>query len=457
MEDTERRSSPTDECWSLFTRGNLEEALACYDKVVARTPKNASAWTARGGVLLALGQGDEAVRSCDKAIRLNQDDAAAWLTRGRILLFLGSIREALEDIEMAISLNPKDASAWIDKGNAQILLGQMAKMTKSYHLWPFRGIAEEFATASVSYKKALELNPNDSHAWTYLGTCYIALARYDQAAESYDKAVAVDPTNAAAWSFRALFSATRSLYRDSLESLEMVVSLDPKHASGWNDRGIMLVALGEDAQAVKSFDRALTINDSSWVPWHNRGVALAHMGRHAEALDNYDKAIRKSQGHAPEYTWEARAFSLAKLGRDEEAKQSSDRAQSMVRERRYWQHMQDRLFMILLGCLMGPTMVLAGLILWVTEVRIGRQPLQLPLVLIPLGTALSVLSFISLHRARQKLRTTVARHAQPSASFMPFCPDGAFRIAGCRQNLKLLWKALEAGQWPNVSGPLLIR
>ena len=54
---------------------------------------------------------------------------------------------------------------------------------------------QEYRQAIGLYRRALRLQPDDSHSYYYLGLSYEAVGENDSARAAYDKAVALDPTH----------------------------------------------------------------------------------------------------------------------------------------------------------------------------------------------------------------------------------------------------------------------
>lgn len=71
-----------------YILGNLDEALACYDRCVVLHPSDPRPWHNRGVVLSEMGLDEEALRSFDQALSLRDDDYGTWYQRGLVLATL---------------------------------------------------------------------------------------------------------------------------------------------------------------------------------------------------------------------------------------------------------------------------------------------------------------------------------------------------------------------------------
>jgi tetratricopeptide (TPR) repeat protein len=148
---------------ALYNLGQLEEAIASYDKALQIKADYHNAWSNRGVVLENLGQIEEAIASYDKALQIKPDDHLAWYNRGVALEKLGKFEEAIALYDKALKIKPDYHDAWLNRGVALYHLGQLEEAIASYdkalqfkldsHLtWLGRGAA---AGSSVSCNQLL--------------------------------------------------------------------------------------------------------------------------------------------------------------------------------------------------------------------------------------------------------------------------------------------------------------
>jgi lipoprotein NlpI len=96
--------------------GDLDGALADYNKCIELKPNHASGFVGRGNVMRAKGDLDAAMADYNKAIELKSDDAIAYDNRGMMKKTKGDLNGALMDYDKAIELNPKHAEAYHGRG-----------------------------------------------------------------------------------------------------------------------------------------------------------------------------------------------------------------------------------------------------------------------------------------------------------------------------------------------------
>jgi Tfp pilus assembly protein PilF len=121
--------------------GNMEEAIASWDKAIELNANLAVAWHNRGSALGHLAKFTEAIASFDRALKINSDDAQTWNDRAHALLKLKKWDEALDSWERAIAIHPNFYQFWYNRGYVLEKLGR----------------AEE---SIASYEKALQMQPD---------------------------------------------------------------------------------------------------------------------------------------------------------------------------------------------------------------------------------------------------------------------------------------------------------
>jgi tetratricopeptide (TPR) repeat protein len=130
--------------------GDLEGAVADFDRAIQGAPNDSIAWNVRGWVKYLKKDFDGAIDDAGRAIRLDPNSGAAYGTRAWARYGNGDIPGAVEDFRRAVGLLPS--------GSADFLLdrGMLAF------------IGQEYAQALSSWELAGSKDPTISpelHAW----------------------------------------------------------------------------------------------------------------------------------------------------------------------------------------------------------------------------------------------------------------------------------------------------
>ncbi|NWI92173.1 TMTC1 protein, partial [Pitta sordida] len=163
-----------------YNTGRYEEALLVYREAASLQPSNKEIRLALAQVLAMMGRTKEAEKMTNHI--LNED--AECLECYRLLSAIHSKQEhyakALEAIEKALQLKPKDpkviSELFFTKGNQ---LREQNLLDKAFE----------------SYKRAVELNPDQAQAWMNMGGIEHIKGSYVTARDYYEKALQLVPNS----------------------------------------------------------------------------------------------------------------------------------------------------------------------------------------------------------------------------------------------------------------------
>ena len=154
--------------------GKLDAALKSYKQALAIKPDYAEANNNLGVTLKDLGQLDESVKCYEKALAIKPDYAEANNNLGVTLHELGQLNEAIKSYEQAIEIKSDYAEAHNNLGNT---LRELSLLE----------------TALKYYEQALAIKPDYAQAYHNLGIVFKELGQPDASLKSYEKAVAIKP------------------------------------------------------------------------------------------------------------------------------------------------------------------------------------------------------------------------------------------------------------------------
>jgi tetratricopeptide (TPR) repeat protein len=163
----------------LLERGQVNEAIAHFQKALALQPDNAGAHNNLGLALGKQGQTDEAIRQYQEAIRLTPDHPETHNNLGLALDKQGQTDEAVRQYQEAIRLNPAHANAHKNLGNAFARKSQTDE-------------------AILQYQEVIRLKPDDADAHNNLGFAFYLQHRLGEAIRQYQEALRLKPDFAVA-------------------------------------------------------------------------------------------------------------------------------------------------------------------------------------------------------------------------------------------------------------------
>jgi tetratricopeptide (TPR) repeat protein len=167
-----------------WRKGDLDGAIADYNRAVELDPKYAAAYYNRGVAKWQKGDLDGAFGDCNRAVELDPKDAKAYDNRAIVKQTKGDLDGAIADYNRAVELNPKDTAAYYNRG--------VAKQTRG-----------DLDGAFADYNRTLELDPKYAKAYNERGLVKQAKGDADGAIADYNRALEVDPKYAVAYNNRS--------------------------------------------------------------------------------------------------------------------------------------------------------------------------------------------------------------------------------------------------------------
>jgi len=190
----------------LLERGQVNEAIAHFQKALALQPDEAWLHNNLGNAFAKNGQLDEAIRQYQEALRLKPDHALAHNNLGLALGREGQMDEAIRQFEQALLLKPDHADARNNLGNA---LGQ-------------KGQTDE---AIRQFQETLRLKPDHAGAHYNLGVAF----------------------------------SQKGQMTEAIRQLQETIRLEPGHVSAHNNLGTALYQQGRADEAIRQFQEAVRL------------------------------------------------------------------------------------------------------------------------------------------------------------------------------------------------------
>ncbi len=179
--------------------GRLNEAIAAYLRSLVLEPDDPAANRDLATAYVQVGRPDYAVSYARKATQLEPDNQAAWFNLAAVYNLLGDYQEALRCYRVATELGPLDDPVLLGLADTHIKLGNFQRAANTLEsvirtrptatAYERLGYAQfkrrDFGESLRNYRKAVELNPEESSAHNGIGavlvTYYIQGGRRDRA------------------------------------------------------------------------------------------------------------------------------------------------------------------------------------------------------------------------------------------------------------------------------------
>ncbi len=264
---------------ALHQRGELAQARAKYEEILAIQPGHFDALNLLGVIALQSGTPATALELLDGAIEIDPNNAAVHFNRGAVLQQLHRAEESLASYDKAIAIKPDYAEGFCNRG---LVLAELKR-------WD---------AALASYDRAVAIKPDFAQAHFNRGIVLKELGRWDEALAGYERAVALEPGFAEGYCNRGLVLAQLDRWEAALASYDEAIAIKPQFAEAHFNRGLVLSKLEQADAALASFDQAIALKADFAEAYYNRGLVLAHLMQVDAALSSYERAIAISPDYA---------------------------------------------------------------------------------------------------------------------------------------------------------------
>jgi tetratricopeptide (TPR) repeat protein len=279
--------------------GDLDGAIADYDRAVQLDPKDAAIYNNRGLAKVEKGDLDAAIVDFNRAIQLNPKDAVACSNRGNAKRDKGDMDGAIADYNRAIRLDPKYAYAYYDRGLARKqksdLDGAIADYNRVIELDPKfakaycdRGVAKrrkgDLDGAISDYDRTVELDPKYAIAYLNRGNAKDDKGDVEEAIADYTRGIELNPKDSKACYYRADLHAKKKEYHSAVEDALRAIELDPKNGDYYLSLGWYQLFNRKPREAIAASLKALELSPDD-------AVVIKTNLAHGYLFDNqFDKA-----------------------------------------------------------------------------------------------------------------------------------------------------------------------
>jgi Flp pilus assembly protein TadD len=193
------------------------------------------------------------------------------------LMQKGSYEEAVAVWRKALEINTDDSRAHFNLAHCLNQTGHLDE-------------------AIVEYRKAIELEPGNASLYANLGLALATQGKMDEALEAYRKSVELNPANAEVQADLGVALFQQGQGGDGLDHLRKAVELDSDNAEVCSKAGNVLAKIGRVDEGLPLLERAVAINPSSVEYQFNLAYVLGKSARFADAVPHMEKAVELSGG-----------------------------------------------------------------------------------------------------------------------------------------------------------------
>ncbi len=166
-------------------------------------------------------------------ITLDPEDVLGHLTRAHELTTAGSSPEALAAVQAAIRLSPDNSALYSLLGFHLLVKargdGKRARMRSHRH---------EFEAVAAAFQRAVELDPTNTYALSYLGKLYLWLGNKAEAIRCLKASIAAGATDFKTFDVLGLCQSRTGDFRGAVQTLYAMYALPDSEEKDEHDREI---------------------------------------------------------------------------------------------------------------------------------------------------------------------------------------------------------------------------
>ena len=180
---------------------------------------------------------------------------------------------------------------------------------------------KQYDAAINSYKRALEIKPDDADAYNHMGIAQMDNGNLEAAIHSYKQALNIKPDFALAYNNMGIALKNKGDLEAAIHSYKQALNIKPNYAKACRNLGNALKDKGDLEAAIDSYKQAVTLKPDDAEAYFNLGTALSIIGDREAAIANYRQASQikpdYAQARALKFHQQAHICDWSEIGEDQ--------------------------------------------------------------------------------------------------------------------------------------------
>ena len=309
----------------MSKKGELQGALAAFNKSIELNPSKAEAFYGRGNIYYQAGNYQQAIADYNKAIALNPSYTNAYFNRGLARYNQEDYSGAIDDYSKVLGFEPKDAEAYYQRALSYYQLQDYSKAIEDYtntlqlqpedtKAYKARGLAKTAAgdlqDALTDYTKAIALEPDNADAYYNRGRTRFFLGDYQGARDDYTKTIELERENQEAYANRCSTYINLANYEGAVQDCTRALTLEQNDADSYNNRCVAYFNMDDYEEAIADCTKAIEIDGQYHQAYSNRGLVHQEAGKLEAAIEDYTQAIALNPNNPEAYANRAKTYYL---------------------------------------------------------------------------------------------------------------------------------------------------
>ena len=310
--------APNDMRWPYYlghvyrTKGEAARAARSFERALQLQPTDVATLVWLGNVYLETGRPEAADPLFAQAVAIQPRSVAALFGQGRAALAARDYARAVGSLEQALSIDPrasivhyplalayrglgnseKAASHVQQRGETEVgptdpLMRDLGELLHSAVAYENRGVRAltggDWTTAAASFRKALELSPNNPSLHHKLGTALSAAGDTRGAVQQFQEALRQRPDFPQAHYSLGVLLAAAGRFQEAAERFSAAVRHDPSYVEARLQLADALVRTARPDAALPQYALVLETDPRSAQARLGQALALVGLRRYEEA------------------------------------------------------------------------------------------------------------------------------------------------------------------------------
>ncbi len=262
----------------LLNKGYTDEALAMFDTIPEEYADNANLNYLHASLLVSTGHINDADILVQELLAKSPDNLDLQFLHALVLKEQGKTRDSKKVVEGILKVDPTNIDANVELANTYMLV-------------------KNFRLANKHFVAGLRADPEDTASLFGHALTSWYLENDEVAKDALNKLVEVQPENSLAWAYLGKLSADKGRYEQAVEYMKTAISYEEDYYSHWLDLGSFYRSMNEKEEAEKAWSRAIEIDPTYFLGYAYRGGLRDEMKNYEGALSDYNNVVK----YNPEY------------------------------------------------------------------------------------------------------------------------------------------------------------
>jgi tetratricopeptide (TPR) repeat protein len=242
---------------AAFARGDPQQALESFARILELEPHNVVALNNRGLVLGHQQQIEPALRCFRQVLEIEPDNVVALVNGGIALAHLGQTEVAIDWYARATAIDARHVEAWMCRALALKQLNRPLEAVQCFS--QVLQIDPRHVDAYLQLGRLFESLNRPLEAQMCFGEALNYLQRYPEALARFDRLAAASPHNAPILVGRSVALAGLDRNAEALDCLDQALRIEPNLPFAVTNRSWLLLALGRLTEGFQGLEQRWTI------------------------------------------------------------------------------------------------------------------------------------------------------------------------------------------------------